>query len=319
VTFADPARLWLLLTVAAVGMAYLLLQLRRTRYALRFTNLHLLARLAPTRPSWRRHVPAGLFLIMLFLLVVGFARPQAPEQVPRERATVIVAVDISGSMAAEDVQPNRLEAASAAAVEFVDGLPPRFNVGVVAFAGTASVVVAPNADRTAVRTALQHLNERSIGRQGTAIGDAIAAALETIRTADPQAQSDPPPARIIILSDGANTAGQDPRLAATDAGESGVPVDSIAFGTPEGVISRGGRDTRVPVDGATLQGVADLTGGSYHQAGTAEELRQVYAQISSSVGYRTELREVSSRFIGYGLLVGLVVAAASLAWFSRLP
>ena len=137
-TFADPSRLWLLLTVAALAMAYLLLQLRRTRYALRFTNLHLLARLAPARPAWRRHVPAVLFLLMLFLLVVGFARPQSAERVPRERATVIVAVDISGSMAAEDVDPSRLEAASRAAVEFVDGLPGQFNVGVVAFAGTAS-------------------------------------------------------------------------------------------------------------------------------------------------------------------------------------
>jgi Ca-activated chloride channel homolog len=318
-TFLDPSRLWLLLTVAALAAAYVLSQLRRTRYALRFTNLHLLARLAPHRPAWRRHVPAGLFLLMLLLLVVGFARPQAREQIPRERATVIVAVDISGSMAAEDVDPSRLEAASRAAVEFVDGLPPRFNVGVVAFAGTASVVVAPNADRSTVVAALQHLDERTIGRQGTAIGDAIAAALETIQTVDTQAETDPPPARIVILSDGANTAGQDPQLAAAQAGESGVPVDSIAFGTPDGVINRGGRFTRVPVDGATLQGVADLTGGAYHEAGTAEELRKVYQDISSSVGYRSELRDVSSHFIGYGLVVGLAVAAASLAWFSRLP
>jgi Ca-activated chloride channel family protein len=319
VTFLEPSRLWLLLTVAALALAYLLLQLRRTRYALRFTNLHLLARLAPARPAWRRHVPAVLFLVMLSLLVVGFARPQAQERIPRERATVIVAVDISGSMAADDVDPTRLAAASRAAVEFVNGLPPRFNVGVVAFAFTASVVVAPNADRAAVVAALQRLDERTVGRQGTAIGDAIATSLETIHTSDAQAETDPPPARIIILSDGANTTGQDPQLAAAQAAESGVPVDSIAFGTPDGVINRGGRFSRVPVDGATLQGVAELTGGAYHEAGTSEELRKVYAEISSSVGYRIEPRDVSSRFIGYGLLVGLAVAAASLAWFSRLP
>lgn len=318
-TFLDPARLWLLLTVAAIGLAYVLLQLRRGRYALRFSNLRLLHRVAPHRPAWRRHVPAALFLLMMFLLVVGFARPQAQERVPRERATVIVAVDISGSMEAEDVVPNRLEAASRAAIEFVDGLPPQFNVGVIAFAGSASVVVAPNADRVAVRAALDHLDQRSLGRQGTAIGDAIAASLDSISTVDAQAEADPPPARIIILSDGANTAGQDPQLAAAQAAEASVPVDSIAFGTADGVISRGGRFTRVPVDGATLQGVADLTGGTYHEAGTSEELRKVYAEISSSVGYRTELRDVSSRFIGYGLLIGLAVAGASLAWFSRLP
>jgi Ca-activated chloride channel family protein len=324
-TWLSPERLWLLVGVAAVAVAYVLLQRRRSRYAVRFTNLKLLDRVAPKRPQWRRHVPAGLFLAMLALLVVGFARPQSEVQVPRERATVLVAVDVSRSMLATDVDPDRLTAAKAAARQFVADLPEQFNVGLVGFAGSASVFVPPVTDRAAVEAGIDRLAEGTVGRAGTAIGDAIATSLEAIRTLDAAAGEDVPPARVVVLSDGANTAGRDPAEAATQASELGVPVDAISFGTEAGTIGGsalgggGGGGQPVPVDGQTLQAVADATGGNYFEAGSAEELRSAYADIGSSVGYETETQDVSARFIGFGLLFAMLAALASMFWFARLP
>jgi Ca-activated chloride channel homolog len=316
----SPERLWLLVGVLAMVVGYLLMQRRRSRYAVRFTNLRLLDRVAPNRPAWRRHVPASLFLAMLALLVVGFARPTDEVRVPRERTTVMVAVDVSTSMLATDVPPDRLSAAKKAAREFVDGLPEEFNVGLVAFAGNASVFVAPITDRAALRVGISRLAEGSTGTQGTAIGEAINTSLEAIRSLDAEAQAKPPPARVVLLSDGANTSGRDPAEAAADAVRANVPVDAISFGTPSGFISQGGgRPMRVPVDGDTLRTVADQTGGGYYEAGTSDQLRKVYDDINTSVGYRKERQDVSARFIGFGLLLAMAAAAGSTLWFSRLP
>ncbi len=315
-TWESPQRLWLLLAVAALAVAYVVLQRRRSRYAVRFTNLKLLDRVAPKRPQWRRHVPAGLFLAMLGLLVVGFARPTDEVRVPRERATVLVAVDVSRSMLADDVAPDRLTAAKAAAREFVDNLPEQFNVGLVGFAGNASVFVPPVTDRAAVQTGIERLSEGAAGRAGTAIGDAIATSLDQIRTLDPEAGEDTPPARVVVLSDGANTSGQDPEEAAGLATELGVPVDAISFGTPDGVIEGA---QPVPVDGETLRSVAQATGGNFFEAGSADELRSAYADIGSSVGTETERQDVSARFIGIGLVFAVLAALASMFWFARLP
>jgi Ca-activated chloride channel family protein len=315
-TWASPERLWLLAAVAALTAAYVIMQRRRSRYAVRFTNLRLLDRIAPKRPQWRRHVPASLFLAMLGLLVVGFARPTAEVQVPRERATVLVAVDVSRSMLADDVAPDRLSAAKAAAQEFVANLPEQFNVGLVGFAGSASVFVPPVQDRDAVVAGVDRLSEGAAGRAGTAIGDAIATSLDQIRTLDAQAGEDTPPARVVVLSDGANTSGQDPDTAAQLASELGVPVDAISFGTESGTISG---SQPVPVDGETLQAVARTSGGNYFEAGSADELRAAYADIGSSVGFETERQDVSARFIGIGLALAALAAIASLFWFARLP
>ncbi|MFB9234226.1 VWA domain-containing protein [Plantactinospora siamensis] len=315
----SPQRLWLLLGVAALVYAYVVMQRRRSRYAVRFTNLRLLDRVAPHRPAWRRHVPASLFMAMFALLVVGFARPSADVQVPRERATVMIAVDVSTSMLADDVDPDRLTAAKDAAVKFAGKLPEEFNVGLVAFAGSAAVVVPPGTDRAALRAGIHRLAEGSTGVQGTAIGEAIDAALGAIKQLDPQAANNPPPARIVLLSDGANTSGKDPQEAAADAVQAHVPVHTISFGTPTGSVDRGGRPIRVPVDGETLQAVAEQTGGGYHEAGSSAELRAVYEDIGRSVGYQTKRQDISARFIGLGLLLAAGGAVGSMAWFSRLP
>jgi Ca-activated chloride channel family protein len=318
--FLSPERLWLLLGLAALIAGYVVLQRRRSRYAVRFTNLRLLDRLVPRRPAWRRHVPAALFLVMLGLLVVGFARPTADVKVPRERATVIIAVDVSTSMLADDVSPDRLTAAKAAAHEFAAGLPEQFNVGLVAFAGSASVIIAPITDRQALDNGIERLAEGSTGIGGTAIGEAISTSLESIRTLDAQAADEPPPARIVLLSDGANTSGRDPDEAATEANTMNVPVDTISFGTTAGEIARrGGVAMSVPVDGETLRGVADKTKGGYHEADSKEELQAVYADIGSSVGYVKERADVSARFIGLALLIAVAAALASMFWFSRIP
>ncbi|MFG2104208.1 VWA domain-containing protein [Micromonospora echinaurantiaca] len=315
----SPVRLWLLVGVLALAVGYLMLQRRRSRYAVRFTNLRLLDRVAPERPVWRRHLPAGLFLAMLALLVVGFARPTAEVQVPRERATVMVAVDVSTSMLATDVEPDRLSAAKEAARRFVDGLPDEFNVGLVAFAGSAAVLVPPGTDREALHEGIERLVEGATGVQGTAIGEAISTSLGAVKGLDSQAATEPPPARIILLSDGANTSGMDPMEAATEAVAVDVPVHTISFGTPSGFVDRGGRPIQVPVDGQTLRAVAEETGGGFHEASTSDELRAVYDDIGSSVGYRTERQDVSARFIGLGLVFALGAAAGSMRWFSRLP
>ncbi|HEY0696545.1 MAG TPA: VWA domain-containing protein, partial [Micromonospora sp.] len=202
-TWESPQRLWLLLGVLGVTVAYVVMQRRRSRYAVRFTNLRLLDRVAPHRPAWRRHVPAGLFLAMLALLVVGFARPTAEIRVPRERATVVVAVDVSTSMLATDVEPDRLTAAKKAAHRFVDLLPREFNVGLVAFAGSAAVLVPAGTDREALHSGIDRLAEGTTGVQGTAIGEALSTSLEAVRSLDDQAAKDPPPARVVLLSDGA--------------------------------------------------------------------------------------------------------------------
>ncbi|WBB70503.1 VWA domain-containing protein [Micromonospora sp. WMMD812] len=318
-TWLSPARLWLLLGVLVLAGAYLLMQRRRSRYAVRFTNLRLLDRIAPDRPAWRRHVPAGLFLAMLALLVVGFARPTAEVRVPRERATVMVAVDVSTSMLATDVEPDRLAAAKGAARRFVDGLPDEFNVGLVAFAGSAAVLVPPGTDRESLHEGIDRLAEGITGVQGTAIGEAINTSLGAVKGLDSQAAKQPPPARIVLLSDGANTSGLDPMEAAGAAVAAKVPVHTISFGTPGGFVDRGGRPIQVPVDGQTLQAVADETGGMFHAASTTDELRAVYDDIGTSVGYRTERQDVSARFIGLGLVFAMGAAAGSMRWFSRLP
>ena len=315
----SPVRLWLLLGVLALAVAYLVAQRRRSRYAVRFTNLRLLDRVAPRRPTWRRHLPAGLFLAMLALLVVGFARPTAEVRVPRERATVMVAVDVSTSMLATDVEPDRLGAAKTAARRFVDGLPAEFNVGLVAFAGSAAVLVPPSTDREALHNGLDRLAEGVTGVQGTAIGEAISTSLGAVQALDDKAATEPPPARIILLSDGANTSGMDPMEAAAAAVAVEVPVHTISFGTPSGFVDRGGRPIQVPVDGETLQAVAEQTGGGFHQAGTSDELRAVYDDIGSSVGWRTVRQDVSARFIGLGLVFAMGAAFGSMRWFSRLP
>lgn len=314
-SFFAPDRLWLLAAVAALAGLYVAALRRKRRYGVRFSNVALVDKVAPRGPGWRRHLPAAAFLAMLCVLVVAFARPAADTKVPRERATVLVALDVSNSMAATDVEPNRLEAAKSAALAFVDRLPARFNVGLVAFDGSASVIVAPTTDHQAVDNGIRGL----VTGPATAIGEAVFSSIEAIANFDQQAGTNPPPARIVLLSDGANTAGRSPEQAAEAAQAAHIAVSTIAYGTPEGTVEVNGQLIPVPVDGPALERLAKSTNGAYYEAASGEELQKVYLDIGSSVGFRTIRREVSVWFIGFGLLAAFGAAVASLVWSSRLP
>ncbi|WP_246106621.1 VWA domain-containing protein [Pseudonocardia kunmingensis] len=248
-------------------------------------------------------------------MVLALSRPVVEVQVPRERATVIVAVDVSASMGAEDVAPTRSNAAVAAARTFVDELPDTFNVGLVLFSGSTALTVPPTVDHAAVHAAFDGVTMGS----GTAIGDAVLTALDGIRALDDQAATDPPPARIVLLSDGANTTGSPISAAAAAAAAAATPVSTIAFGTPEGTATVGGSTMPVPADIPALAALAADSGGQAYQAETGEELQEVYTDIGSSIGYRAEEREVTSAVLAGALLAALAAAAGSLAWFARLP
>jgi Ca-activated chloride channel homolog len=320
-TFLAPAWLWLLLAVAALLALYIGLQLRRRAYAVRFANLDLLGKLAPRRPGWRRHLAFALLLLALASLTVAMAKPTRDTRVPRDRATVMMAIDVSLSMRAEDVEPNRLEAAQAAAKEFVGLLPPRVNLGLVTFSGTASVAVAPTTDRAAVLRAIDTLELA----ERTAIGEAIFSCLDAIRTFQAQLQGQDAagadaaaPARLVLMSDGSNTWGRSPEQAVGAAKQAEVPVSTIAFGTDGGFIELEGDRVAVPVNHEQLQGIAEGTGGSYYAAASAEELSSVYRDLGSQIGYTIERREVTTWFVGTGLLLAFAAAAASLVWSNRL-
>ncbi|GAA1523472.1 VWA domain-containing protein [Actinomadura kijaniata] len=314
-TFLSPERLWLLALIPALATAYVLVQLRRRRNTVRFTNLDLLARVAPQRPGWRRHLAAALFLVMITLMTIGFARPATGVKVPRDRATIMVAIDVSLSMMAKDVTPDRFTAAKEAAKKFIRDLPTRFNVGVVSFAGNANLVAAPTADRQSAITAIDQL---AMAKR-TAIGEAVFTSLQAIRSFDSQAGQDPPPAHIVLLSDGDNTTGRTVSEAIDAARAAHTPVSTIAFGTPYGTVDIEGETTSVSVNKETLRTLANGTQGKAYEASDAGQLSEVYTNIGSSLGWKTEHRDIAARFTGLALLFALAAAGTSLIWFNRLP
>ncbi|AEH10443.1 MULTISPECIES: VWA domain-containing protein [Protofrankia] len=318
-TFLAGHWLWLLLAVGAIAAAYIVMSLRRKAYAARFTSVGLLASVLPRRPQWwRRHLPAALLLLTLAAMVFSLARPAQARRVPRERATIILAIDVSNSMAATDVAPNRLAAAKDGADAFIDQLPPRINLGLVSFSGSAALLVPPTTDRQSVRSGIHGLQ---LG-PSTAIGEGIFAGLQAITTAGEQLAADggtPPPAAIVLLSDGETQRGRPNAQAAQAARDAGVPVDTIAYGTADGSLDVGGQEIPVPVNEDALREIARATDGSYHRAASGDELRSVYENLGSSIGYRNEFHEVTTWFVGLSLLLGLTAAAGSVAFSSRLP
>ena len=309
-TFAEPARLGLLLVVAGLAVGYIVAQRRRPRYAVRFTNLDLLDVVAPDRPGFRRHLPALALLASTSAMVLALARPAWPVLVTRPSGAVVVAVDVSPSMMASDVRPNRLAAAQEAVAHFADLLPNRIHLGLVSFAGTAVVVVPPTSDHELVRRAIGQLNFRS----ETALGEAIHASLDALRT-----DNGGKAAGVVILSDGASTTGRPDSDAAQRARNAGVPVSTIAFGTSSGTVVLGGETLSVPPDQPALRAIAKATGGRFFEAASAAELTQVYRTIGRSVVTVQERQDLTAWFLGAAFAFTLLASTLALAWFARLP
>jgi Ca-activated chloride channel family protein len=329
VVFAQPWWLLVLLVVVALAVGYVLLLGRRRRDVVRFTNLELLDKVAPHRPGWYRHLPAAALILALAVLTVALAGPMAEAKVPRNRATVVLVIDVSLSMQATDVEPSRLAAAQAAAKAFADQLTPGINLGLVSFAGTAAVLVSPTADREPVKRAVDGLKLS----ESTATGEAIFAALQSVETFSQSvagASADgPPPARIVLMSDGKQTVPggitpeEEPRgsfTAARQAQEAGIPVPTISFGTAYGSIEiNPGERTAVAVDDDSMQRIAALSGGQFFTAATEEELRQVYGDLSEQIGYETRRVDVSWPWLAGGVLLLVVGVASGMVLGRRLP
>ncbi|MFD2765998.1 VWA domain-containing protein [Micromonospora eburnea] len=314
IRFLQPWWLLAVLPVLALAAAYVWRQLHRRAYAMRFTNVDLLRTLAPKGLGWRRHAAATAFLLCLLVLATALARPAVDTREPLERATVMLAIDVSLSMQADDVAPNRLEAAQEAAKQFVGELPETYNLGLVSFAKAANVLVPPTKDRAAVTSAIDGL----VLAEATATGEAVFTCLEAIRTVPADGAAGIPPARIVLLSDGYRTAGRSVEEAAAAAQAANVPVSTIAFGTDSGQVDIGGQLQRVPVDRTALSQLAETTRGYFYEAASVTELKQVYQDMGSSIGFRTEPREITQWYAGIALLFALCAGGLSLLWSSRL-
>lgn len=323
-SFTWPLALLALLAVPLVGLAYLLIQRRRMRYAIAFTNLEVLASVVEPRRAWRRWVPAALFLLALAATGVALARPQVTISVPQEDATVMLVVDTSGSMFAEDVRPTRLGAAQQALRRFLERVPEQFRVGLLAFSEQPQLVTPPTRDHALVRDGVEFLYPQF----GTAIGDALLNAAQATRGAAAAGAAardeDQPPATILFLSDGAQTEGiLEPLEGARRARQLGVRVYTIALGTPNGVVelSFGGlpRVIPVPPDPFTLRRVAQVTGGRFFEAPTAEALTAAYDELGSQVSRTREPREATSVFLAAAALLTVAAGGLSLLWSARIP
>ena len=344
-TFERPLLLLTLLAVPLAVALYVLAERRRMRYAIRFTNLDVLASVTGDRYR-RRFVPLALFLLALAALCIGMARPQHTTLVPRDRATVILVIDVSRSMQAKDVKPSRIGAAAAAVRTFLNRVPDRLQVGLIAFAGDPAVANPPTTNHDLVRKSLDTIEWfPSFG--GTAIGDALAAAvklgqqavsgesgnLAAATAAAPNTQTRGL-VSILFLSDGAQTRGDLEPLAGADlAKEAGIPVYTVALGTPDGTLDFGaggggfqggaapfgGRRVPVPPDPDTLRAIASRTGGEFFAAQSAKSLQSAYEKLGSSLGRKPGQSEITYRFLAGAAFLLVAAGLLSALWSPRLP
>ena len=315
-----PLALVGLVVVPVLVALYLRRERGRTSVAARFSNPALLPGIVDRSPGIRRHLPPAILLVALGVLLVGVARPHASVTVPRELATVVLAVDVSRSMAATDVEPTRLDAARDSMGAFLLRVPKRFRVGVVSFASRAVVALPPTADRTLAEAALEALRPG----EGTALGDAVALSAQIGRR-ERASDGTVPPTAVLLISDGTNEGGRlTPQAAARRARSLGVPVSTILIGTPDGVVERalpgGYREIiRVPPTPETLRQVAQTTGGQFFTATDDARLREVYERLGSRLGHRRESREVTDLFAAGSAALLLIGGALSALWFRRVP
>src|ERR1700704_5753466 len=298
--------LFLVVVLGLIGL-YVVVQLARHKRMLRFANMELLESVAPKRPSRWRHAPAVLLVASLVLFTIAMAGPTHDVRIPRNRAVVMLVIDVSQSMRATDVEPNRMAAAEAAAKEFAGELTPGINLGLIAYAGTSTVLVQPTTNRDSTKAALDKLQFADC----TATGEGIFTALQAIATVgavigggDP-----PPPARVVLFSDGKETMPTNPDnpkgafTAARTAKDQGVPISTISFGTPYGYVEINGQRQPVPVDDETLKKIAALSGGQAFNASSVTQLKNVYATLQQQIGYETIRGDSSAGWLRLGALV----------------
>ncbi len=311
-----PWRLWFLLLVPALLLVYgglVWVKAARRRHVAPSS----LDRLIRKQAAWKRHVAVFAAVLSLASLVVAWAAPVGYTLQPRERATVILTIDVSKSMLAEDVKPTRLVAAQSAAKDFLTMVPAGFNIGLVTFAGTSTLLVPPTTDRGAVAAAIDNLELAP----STAIGEGIYTSLDALDLVppDPDRPDETPPAAIVLLSDGESNMPRPSAGAAQEAKKRGVPVFTIAYGTAGGYLIERGQRMPVPVNHTELQRIADLSGGKKFSAASEQELRQVYQNISQSVGYERVQGEITEQYAFYAFCFGIVAALASVALSARWP
>lgn len=321
-SFRDPLYLFALLLVPLLVLVHLALQRRRRQAAAAFTSPALMPNVVTGRPGWRRHVPVALLIAAVAALVVALARPERTVAQPKRQATVMLVTDVSGSMSATDVEPDRITAAQVAARTFVDKLPKSFQVGFVTFNQLAELRLPPTTDRARIQPVIDGL----IADGGTAMGDGLASGLSAIESVVRAQQAQPggrPPAAIVLLSDGKNTSGAaEPVEVARLAGRLRVPIYAVALGTPEGVIelpSIGGLSETIPVppDPATLKEVARLSRGRFFDAPDAGQLESIYDTLGTRIGFEEAKEEVTAGFAGGGLVLLLLAGGLGLRWFGR--
>jgi Ca-activated chloride channel family protein len=320
-TFLTSWRLVFLAAPVALVLAYLLAQRSRRKAAVRFSSVDLLASVAPKRPGWQRHVPAAAFLAAIVVFVLAFAQPARLISTPKQRATVVLTLDTSGSMVATDVSPTRLAAAQQAAREFVKALPPGVQIGLVDFSTNASVLAAPTSDRATVLAAIDGLQAGG----GTATAAAIKLSVQTITTVPAGKGGQKAPGAVVLMSDGSPTIGENGMspsdsvsTEAAAAKASGIKVNTIAFGTSNGTITIQGELVPVPADPAAMGQIASATGGKTFTAKSADQLKTVYKEIGRVVGYNVQHRDITAWFIGAALALMVAAAAAALTWNQRL-
>jgi Ca-activated chloride channel family protein len=314
--------LFLLVVLAVVGL-YVVVQMRRQKRMLRFANMDLLESVAPKRSSRWRHLPAILLVLALTFLTVAMAGPTHDVRIPRNRAVVMLVIDVSQSMRATDVAPSRLVAAQEAAKQFADQLTPGINLGLIAYAGTATVLTSPSTNRAATKAAIDQLQLAD----RTATGEGIFTALQAIATvgAVMGGGDEPPPARIVLMSDGKETVPSNPEnpkgayTAARTAKDQGVPISTVSFGTPYGTVTINDQQQPVPVDSEMLKKIAELSGGNAYTASSLEQLKEVFTTLQQQIGYETTKGEASAGWLRIGALVLAFAALAALLLNRRLP
>ena len=312
-SFASPLALLCLFAVPLAVLAHLSAQRRRRRYPVRFTAVSTLAAVDGADPVWRRHLPLALFALALAALSLSLARPERTIQVPVQRASVVLVTDVSRSMSATDVSPTRLAAAQQAALSFLDQVPDELRVGLVTYSDVAQTLQTPTTEHDAVRSALGTLQPIS----GTATGAGLRTALEDLKVRGSSAAR--PPAALVLLSDGSATDGDAADLVAAQARRLGVPIYTVALGTPDGTITLRGQTLNVPPDTEALERIAAESGGEAFRAEDSDQLDAVYEKLGSQIGTEPEKQEITALFAGAALLLLAGALVSSLLLGGRLP